>query len=579
MATAQEKVAHIEAALRHRFFRYLTVPGETERLSRSLAAYALVKHCRVSDLIATGAIVDGSDDGGIDAIYFDRPTNRLVFVQSKFKRAGTSPVQDETLKTLNGVDKLLKRDFLGFNAAIQARFDDIDTALDIPGVRVDIVMTYLGDTFNLHAKGDLDRFCRGWNSADELVQWYDEGLSRLYDWLVAEQTPAEIDDKIALEHWASMTTPYKAFYGQIRAVDLVQLVERYGSALFEHNIRHYLGSAGVNKAIEQTVRSRPHELFYLNNGITAVARKITPAPGGQERRVFGLKGLSIINGAQTAGAISSAATNGPLSADARILMTIIEVGDDGDTLGRKITQARNHQNVVREVEFAALDPNQERLRRELAAVGVRYFYRSSAETKIRQDDVCTIEEAAVALACLGFTIQPAVSTARRSRQPTALAAVVAAKVDVSRLWEQKGASYRQLFTRSLTGVRLYRLIQCYRFIDRVLVATERTQQDPYRKQFFRHGRFFLMAFVALRLRELIEQPQLTLSDDEQATLSRSVDELSEIIYNASQPLQGIKGYRAIFRSLTDAQLLADDVLGRLAEQETLEHASQASDAV
>ena len=109
----------------------------------------------------------------------------------------SSPAQDETLKTLNGIDKLLRRDFLGFNAAIQARFDDIDTALDTPGMSVDIVMTYLGDAFNLHAKNDLDRFCRGWNNAEEQVHWHDEGLSRLYDWLIAEQTPAEIDDIVA----------------------------------------------------------------------------------------------------------------------------------------------------------------------------------------------------------------------------------------------------------------------------------------------------------------------------------------------------------------------------------------------
>ena len=112
-------------------------------------------------------------------------------------------------------------------------------------------------------------------------------------------------------------------------------------------------------------------------------------------------------------------------------------------------------------------------------------------------------------------------------------------------------------------MRLYRLIQCYRFIDRVLVASERSQQNPYRRQFFRHGRYFVIAVIALHLRELIERPQLTLSPEEETELSRAVDELTELVYNVSQAHQAVKSYRGIFRSLTDTQILAEDVLSRL----------------
>ena len=56
----------------------------------------------------------------------------------------------------------------------------------------------------------------------------------------------------------------------------------------------------------------------------------------------------------------------------------IEIGTAVDDLGVKITRARNHQNEVRGVHFAALNPNQERLRQELAVVGIKYHYRPSA---------------------------------------------------------------------------------------------------------------------------------------------------------------------------------------------------------
>ena len=72
-----------------------------------------------------------------------------------------------------------------------------------------------------------------------------------------------------------------------------------------------------------------------------------------------------MNGAQTVGAIASVyQASGSISADAKLLVTIIEVGTAVDSIGVKITKARNTQNAVRDVYFAALDSNQERLRQE-----------------------------------------------------------------------------------------------------------------------------------------------------------------------------------------------------------------------
>ena len=114
------------------------------------------------------------------------------------------------------------------------------------------------------------------------------GLSRTYDWLVTEQAPNTIDVDITLENWARSGL-LKAIYGQISGEELARLVGTHGTALFERNIRFYLGSIGVNAAIEDTVRRRPGEFFYLNNGITAVAEIITPAVGNSDRCVFGLR--------------------------------------------------------------------------------------------------------------------------------------------------------------------------------------------------------------------------------------------------------------------------------------------------
>lgn len=577
MPTLDEKVAQIEVALRHRFFPYVPkiekqgrswtdVEHTNNRLSRSLAAYALVKHCGIDDFKAVEAITDGSNDDGIDALYFDRNSKSLVVVQSKFKRIGTAPNLDEAQRTVNGVKALQARRFHELNSALQSLIPDVEEALEEPGVKIDIRMVYLGDQMNIHATQALNRFCDESNDNSEVVRWQPDGVTDIYNALVAERNLGTITDKVFLENWSGVNEPYSAYYGQISALELMQLHNKHGDALFQGNIRFPLGPNSVNTAIEKTVYSNPEELFYLNNGITAIATKIERAPGQPSRCAFMLKEFSIVNGAQTVSAITSASKRSPLSPKAKVFITIIEIKDNSNYLGTRVTRARNYQNDVKEIHFAALDPNQERLRRELASIGITYHYRPSAAAQMPREDAFKLEDAALALACLGFEIQPASAVGRQHRTVNAVDLVVTAKDENERLLQQNGDIYKKLFSTNLSGIRLYRLVQLYRFIDPILAATERSEQIHKRRMFFRHARFFIMAFVASRSEQIVNQASTLLTDDQKDTLSRQVNELSELIYTASEPLQSSKGYRAIFGNLTDSQQLADAVLRRLGER-------------
>jgi hypothetical protein len=453
MGTRIEKIAQIEAALRNRFFERVPKidnPGRagwTEdqhdlcRLSQALAAYTIVGRCEVDDGVASGAITDGSNDGGIDAVFFDRTGNRLVIVQSKFKRSGAAPAQEEVQKTLNGIRLLRARRFDNFNIPVRNRLDEVEEALDTPGVRIELHLVFLGDVMGPHATVDLEAFTEDFNQSAQIFEWQSDGVEVVYGWLVAEQAPAAVDAGVRLENWAAVRTPIRAFYGQISAAMLAELVQNHGKALFERNIRHYLGTVGVNTAIERTVRTRPADLFYLNNGITAVAESIVQAAGTAQQCVLALKGFSIVNGAQTAGAIATAAMSSQVSSDAKLLITIVETGNTRNDLSLQITRARNHQNVVRGVDFAALDPNQERLRQELASAGIAYFYRPSAEARARRDDAFTLEEAAVAIACLGFRPRSTFEIQQHPRPANAVDFVVTAKKELGRLWELDGNLY------------------------------------------------------------------------------------------------------------------------------------------
>lgn len=576
MPTREEQVAQIEAVLRHRYFPLVPQDGpqgwsqdqhDGNRLSRSLGAYALARLCGVDDAAAAACITDGGDDGGIDAAHFDRANNQLVLVQAKFKRSGTPPTQAETLATVNGVKALREKRFAQFNTRFQDRIDEIEEALDTPGVRISIVFAYLGDALGPHSTTDLNNYKSETNTVAEIVAWKDCGLTSVHTWIVQEQAPGNVTVNVTLELWKCVTTPRKAVYGQLTAASLAALARQHGKALFQRNIRHYLGTYGVNAAIAETVHTSPADLFYLNNGITIVAERIEPAGSTETSCAFRFINASIVNGAQTAGAMLTASEGGTISPDARLLVTVIEIGQDADDLGARITRARNHQNIVRGIDFAALDPTQERLRRELAAAGYRYFYRPSEEARIPSPQSVTVEEAAVALACLSCApmSRAAVDEHVRWGRPyrNAIDLVVAAKKEVSRLWDQGGPLYPQLFSADLTGVRVCRLVRVFRVLNAILDGSERAETAYARRMFFRHGRFFIMAFVAQRCSVLVNRPGHDLTADEKTELSRATNELAEAIYAESVDRQWEKGYRAIFQNLGDSQPLADRVIRRL----------------
>lgn len=580
MPQREEREARISAALKQRFFKHIPrveragrenwndEQHDKDRLSRSLAAYTIVGVSNITDDMAASTVVDAPDDFGIDAIHFDRPNSKLVVVQSKFKIGGSAPNQGDTLKTINGLKKLINKDLSGFNAEFQSKFDEIEEALDTPGVKIHLIMSCLGEQLGTHATNDLNTLKTELNNLNDRMDWEFCTLSKLCQFLDEEQAIASATVTLSLLNSSIVTSPRKAVYGQIKASDLSVLVQEHGTKIFQKNIRHYLGSVAVNTSIKETVQNRPADFFYLNNGITALASSIVQSGTGA---TFRLEGFSIVNGAQTAGSI---AISGNVSEDALVMITIIEIGQNTDDIGIKITKARNYQNVVRGIDFAGLDPQQERLRKELASIGIKYHYRPSAEAKGIKADSIKVEEAAQALACMFFPLYAssdlAKHKAQRQKKENGVDYVSAAKKEIGRIWEAEGTFYSKLFTDDLSGIKLCRFVNIFRFLDQVLAASEAAECGKYeRRMFFRHGRYFIMATIAHHCPELMRKAEPVLSADDRTMLSRMVNELSELVFAESKPFNSYRGYLSIFRNVGTCQELADAVVARLPAKNTL----------
>ena len=110
-------------------------------LTRAYAAYTLQILAQLDALSASSAIVDGFDDNGIDAIYFDKRNKELWLVQSKWiKNGGGEPDTGETSRFKNGVADLIDLKFDRFNAKVQAKETEVIEALEDPLVKIKIVL-------------------------------------------------------------------------------------------------------------------------------------------------------------------------------------------------------------------------------------------------------------------------------------------------------------------------------------------------------------------------------------------------------------------------------------------------------
>jgi hypothetical protein len=516
---------------------------EKNRLSRSLAAFAIANLADITPAQGANSIINGENDNGIDAIYFDRSQKFLCLVQAK---AGKAPNMGDNKKFCDGIRDLIERRFDKFNQGFARLQPDVEAALDTNGLKIVGCNVYLEGDLGSHVVNDLNQLTEELNRFAPRFEWRDLNIEQTHSWLTAKQAIAPVDVELTLENWHCLEHPRKAFYGLVKASDLAILYQQHDKRLFEKNIRYYLGTEDVNSAIAETVRNQPSELFYLNNGLTITCSKVAlPSGHKQQSTKFTLQGFSVVNGAQTVGAIASVyGANSAIAADAKLLVTIIEVGTATDGIGVKITGARNTQNAVRDVYFAALDPNQERLRQECMVSGVVYHYRPSADRG--QDDI-TIEQATIALACFSGDTN----------------IVVAAKREVSQLYKREHY-YSTLFSDRLSGITLCRYVRIFTYLDGIFAASERSSSGR-QKMFYRHGRFFILDILSRRNKELLNKSEINLSDADKSELSRIGLELAEFIYDLAKSLfaSDNKNYLAIFKNLTDVNPLMSSVMTSL----------------
>lgn len=432
---------------------------DTKILSRCLAAHAVFARAGCTEVDAARAVTDGGDDHGLDAIYFSPTTEKLFIVQSKWIKSGKGePESGDVAKFCAGVRDLINLEKDRFNAKIQAKWDIVDKAVTSFGIRYELIVIYTGiNTLAGPSTQLLTDLVEELNDAEPVVSFTALNQSRIYASLASGVSGDPIDLDIALSNWGMTDSPHKAYYGAVTGAEVAQWWKDNGDSLFATNLRKMLGATEVNREIRATIDNRPEDFWYFNNGVTIVAGSVTKSMvGGASREIgtFKVSSASVVNGAQTVSTIGKYSDPGKNLDHVKIPLRIISLEHAEDQFGFEVTRANNRQNRIESRDFVAQDPEQLRLKTELALENINYNLTRS-ESFTSSDKAFDLAEATAALACLN--------------DDSGLA--VQAKREIGRFWaDLSKAPYKTIFNPAVNGITVYRAVAILREIE-ICIAT------------------------------------------------------------------------------------------------------------
>lgn len=530
------------------YFEINNVNKENALYSRALAAFSLMvlSQCTVDD--ATAAITDGFDDNGIDAVFFDRTSNKLWIVQSKFFSKGKSSISyGDMLKFIKGIRDLLTPNFDLFNEKVNYHKNDIEEALDDSKVSIHIVNASSGNAISKQCKQSVDDLLKEINTPTPIAHFHDFNLNEVVNGLLANVSGTPIDADILLSDWGMIEEPYKAVYGLIDGLELVSLWKTYKRRLFAENIRSFLGTSDVNENIADTIRNNPENFVYFNNGITILCDSFIKKPhGGGDRHTgyFTCKNISVVNGAQTIGSIGTSLE----SVDnedivLKVFAKIVSLENTPDDFGESVTIATNTQNKVEKKDFISLDEQQIRLRNEFALESITYHIKRSNDKIVADERNYTIEEATLSLATMMDDVTLSVQ----------------AKREIGKLWEDRSKKpYTDLFSSELKATKLLKAIKVYRKVS-ALLKPKVDSANGRERSIYVYGNLFITHMVFRLIPSYVYEGSLDFDMYLSNNIEKEIPVVIQKVYDKTMELYPNAMIPQLFRNYTKCRYIKEQL--------------------
>lgn len=225
------------------------------------------------------------------------------------------------------------------------------------------------------------------------------GLETLDEYYRSSKNAILIEDEFSLPEntygYVRNSDGWEAFMTNITGQWLSDLYREHKDLLFSANVRGFMGANNkdkdkvINSGIQSSARKQKNDFFVFNNGITALVHDFDVELEGNNTtgKIKKIRGLSIVNGAQTTGSLGSLNEQGLEN----IFIGIRFIKCSNLQKIQDITRFNNSQNIVIPSDFKANDPIQKRLRESFKKIAIADYdgglrgHKLSGDKSIRID--------------------------------------------------------------------------------------------------------------------------------------------------------------------------------------------------
>jgi hypothetical protein len=373
-SAAEAELKAMEAALagRRDLERYHVVSDKGSVRDNRRMLLALELYTKTEDIhgVAADSLVDGINDKSIDVLYVDRDRHLAILIQGFEGRSVKETLPTGKSKDLfQAVGWALAEGSEPPPPQIQSAVEDLHDALETQAINTfevwfvhnrpeDSRLNEEIEKVRAMTAGLAAKWLRSDGAAIEVVA-RQVGRHTLASWYNESRIPIRVDDTFTVEidgYYLETGDGWRCLSTSVSGSWLAALYWEHDKRLFSANVRDYLGAKSpINQGIQDTARVSPDQLYVRNLGITALVNGFDVKDDGSRTSSLILRGISIINGAQTVGSIKD------LGKDVRGRLPIRFITCSDPRLVTELIRSNNLQNNTEPMDFHSNDEVQRRL--------------------------------------------------------------------------------------------------------------------------------------------------------------------------------------------------------------------------
>lgn len=474
-----------------------------------LLLYSLQLKFGIEDIhsIAADSLVDGYNDKKADLVYINEELGQAVIAQGYFTSKNKTEAPANKASDLNtAITWLLQEDINKLPSQINSAAKELRSKIQLNSINK-ISLWY---SHNLPESENVNRELK---AAEKTLQAALEksfpqneakcsslevGENQLEEWYKGLTIPILVTDKIKIENctgFKTSGTDWKAITSVIPATTIYDLYKTHKTHLFSANVRDYLGSrksdSNINNGIKNTAENEPKNFFVYNNGITALVNEFSYSKTKKEIKI---EGISIVNGAQTTGAIGSLSK----SPKKELLIPIKFIKCSSPQTIASIVKYNNSQNKINAPDFRSGDQHQKRITEEFNSLGrIEYSSRRGGAVDLITRNSNTIPSITAGQVLAAFHIKPSI-----------------AYNDKSKIWDRDDL-YHQFFNEKTSAKHIfiaYTLVKTIEELKQELVSKgdKRTEDEEGMLEYLRsRGSIILLASSIAASLEIILDKKIT----------------------------------------------------------------------